>query len=128
MQTGLRRGEGDGCEAGRRAVHPPVMVCKRCGGLVAWARAKQRAEAAKRTQLRDGDGCSSAKCTRAKAKRARTPTRAKMQVSMARGLLDGSRVLVEWPTSYADKAVWQRPAATAAAVARATLEKYGEGD
>ena len=106
-----------------QVVHPLTLECKRCGDLVDWVRAKQRAYGAKRTFFRNGDGCGGVRCTR--GPRGRPTEHARTQCAMAAKLRTGARVLVEWPTSTRDKTVWQRPDAAAQRKATGIADKYG---
>ena len=126
MQTGFGPGKG-GCEDGAKKVHRLTLECARCGGLVDWSQAKRRAEKARRTTMRAGDGCASATCTR--AKRVRPGRRnADMQTRMAEKLLADERVLVAWPRHVADTTYWQRPDAAMREAAARAMAAHGRTD
>ena len=116
-----RVGKAPGTKKALAMIHTWILECRRknCGALVAWRRAKIEANKKPHTRMRLGAGCGSPCCSRGQ----RVSRFNAQQHKLARKLLDGSSILVEWPEDADDCDVWQRPVAAAHAAAARALER-----
>ena len=100
---------------------PPYSGLSGPSALVAWRRAKHEANKKAHARMRLGAGCGSPCCSHGQG-----VTRFNAQQhEVARRLLTGASILVEWPEDAEDCDVWRRPAeamekAAARALARGT--------
>ena len=119
-----RPGFAQGTRDALQLIHQWILECRRkhCGALVAWRRAKIEANKKPQARMRLGAGCGSPCCSRGQ----RVSRFHAHQRKLARKLLDGSGILVEWPEDADDCDVWQRPAAAAHAAATRALARGAE--
>ena len=104
-----RRGRAKGTLRSIGTAQALTLRCRADGALVHVQSARRRARAEGREEYMPGDGCSSRHCSR----NFRPGQFLHGQMSMADGLEDGERFLIEWPIGLGAREVTVLPARTA---------------
>ena len=110
-----RRGRAKGTLRSIGTAQALTLRCRADGALVHMQSARRRARAEGRDEYEAGDGCSSRRCSR----NYRPAQFLRGQASMADGLEDGERLLIEWPIGLGAREVTVLPARTAVEAATA---------
>ena len=104
-----RRGRAKGTLRSIGTAQALTLRCRADGALVHMQSARRRAKAEGRDEYEAGDGCSSRCCSR----NFRPAQFLRGQASMADGLEDGARFLIDWPIGLGAREVTVLPACTA---------------